>query len=62
MEKLRKHLVNSLKVGQAFVPIKKALNNISHAVRNKKLNENLHSIWEELEHMRIARGILDGAG
>jgi len=62
MEKLRKHLVNSLKGGQAFVPIKKALNNISHAVRNKKLNENLHSIWEELEHMRIARGILDGAG
>jgi len=55
MEKLRKHLVNSLKGGQAFVPIEKAINNISRAVRNKKPDENLHSIWEELEHMRIAQ-------
>jgi hypothetical protein len=55
MEKLRKHVVNSLKGSQAFVPIKKAINNVSPAVRNKKANENLHSIWEELEHMRIAQ-------
>ena len=55
MERLRKHLVNSLKGGQAFVPIEKALNNISPEVRHKKLNEHLHTIWEELEHMRIAQ-------
>ncbi len=55
MESLRKHLVNSLKGGQAFVSIEKAINNISPVVRNKKPNENLHSIWEELEHLRIAQ-------
>lgn len=55
MERLRKHLVNSLKGGQAFVSIEKAINNISPAVRNKKPSENLHSIWEELEHLRIAQ-------
>jgi uncharacterized damage-inducible protein DinB len=55
MEKLRKHLVNSLKGGQAFVTIEKALDNISPEVRHKKPNEYLHTIWEELEHMRIAQ-------
>lgn len=55
MERLRKHLVNSLKGGQAFVPIEKAINNVSPAVRNKKPNENIHSIWEELEHIRIVQ-------
>ncbi len=55
MEKLRKHVVNSLKGGQAFVPIEKAINNVSPAVRNIKPNENLHSIWEELEHIRIVQ-------
>ncbi len=55
MERLRKHLVNSLKGGQAFVPIEKALNNVSPEVRHKKPNEHLHTIWEELEHMRIAQ-------
>ena len=55
MERLREHVVNSLKGGQAFVPIEKAINNLSPAVRNKKPSENLHSIWEELEHLRIAQ-------
>jgi len=55
MERLREHVVNSLQGGQAFVPIEKAINNVSPAVRNKKPNENLHSIWEELEHIRIAQ-------
>ena len=55
MERLREHVVNSLKGGQAFVPIEKVINNLSPAVRNKKPNENLHSIWEELEHIRIAQ-------
>ncbi len=55
MEILRKQLVNSLKGGQAFVPIERAINNVSPAVRNKKPNENIHSIWEELEHIRLAQ-------
>ena len=55
MERLRKHLVNSLMGGQAFVPIAKALNNITPELRNIRPNENLHSVWEELEHMRIAQ-------
>ncbi len=55
MERIRKHLVNSLKGGQAFVPVEKALNSISPEVRHKKPNEHLHTIWEELEHMRIAQ-------
>jgi len=60
MDGLKKHLVNSLKGGQAFVPIEKALNNISPVSRHKKPNEHLHTIWEELEHMRIAqKDILD---
>ena len=60
MERLKKHLVNSLNGGQAFVSIEKALANISPEVRHKKPNEHLHTIWEELEHMRIAqKDILD---
>ena len=55
MEQLRKHLANSLKGGQAFVTIEKALDNISPEVRHKKPNEQLHTIWDELEHMRIAQ-------
>ena len=55
MERLRKQLGNSLKGGQAFVPIEKAINNVSPALRNIKPNENLHSIWEELEHIRLAQ-------
>jgi len=55
MEKLREHLVKSLKGGQAFVPIEKALRGINPELRNVKQSSNLHTIWEELEHMRIAQ-------
>lgn len=55
MEKLREHLAKSLKGGQAFVPIEKALQGIKPELRNVKPNSRLHSIWEELEHMRIAQ-------
>ena len=55
MEELREHIVKSLKGGQAFVSIEKALKNINPEIRNVKSNENLHTIWEELEHMRIAQ-------
>jgi len=55
MERLRNYLAKSLKGGQAFVPIEKAINNIKPELRNVKPNENLHSVWEELEHLRIAQ-------
>lgn len=55
MDVLRKQLSKSLKGGQAFVPLEKAISNIKPELRNVKPNENLHSAWEELEHMRIAQ-------
>ena len=55
MNDLKKHIVNSLKGGQAFVPIEKAIENIDSKIRNKKPNDHNHSIWEELEHLRIAQ-------
>ena len=55
MEILREHLVNSLKGGQASVPVEKAIKNINTAMRNVKSNEKLHTIWQELEHLRITQ-------
>lgn len=55
METLRKQIINSLKGGEAFVSVEKALDGIDSDKRNIKPNENLHSIWEELEHLRIAQ-------
>lgn len=55
MNDLKKHIVNSLKGGQAFVPIKKAVENVNPKIRNERPNEHNHSIWEELEHLRIAQ-------
>lgn len=62
MEGLREHLVKSLKGGQAFVPFKKALEEIRPELRNVRPNKELHSIYEELEHMRLAqKDLLDFA-
>ena len=55
MERLKEHLVNSLKGGQAFVPVEQAVKNINPATRNVKINEKLHTIWQELEHLRITQ-------
>ena len=41
--------------GQAFVPYKKALEGIKPENRNKKTCEHLHTIYQELEHMRLAQ-------
>ena len=48
-------IVNSLKGGEAYIPISKALKNINPGLRNIRPNEKLHSVWEELEHMRLAQ-------
>ena len=55
MDALREQLSKSLWGGQAFVPYKKALEGIKPELRNKKPNEKLHSIYQELEHMRRAQ-------
>jgi hypothetical protein len=55
MDVLREHLVKSLKGGQAFVPFKEALAGIRPELRNVRPNKELHSIYEELEHMRSAQ-------
>ena len=55
MQPLRDQLSKSLKGGQAFVTHKKALEGIKTENRNKKTSEHLHTIYQELEHMRIAQ-------
>ena len=62
MDALREHLVKSLNGGQAFVPFNKALAGIRPELRNVRPNKELHSIYEELEHMRSAqKDLLDFA-
>jgi hypothetical protein len=62
MDALGDHLVKSLKGGQAFVPFNKALAGIRPELRNVRPNKELHSIYEELEHMRSAqKDLLDFA-
>lgn len=55
MDALREQLSKSLRGGQAFVPHKKALAGIKPEIFNKKTNQSLHTIYQELEHMRIAQ-------
>jgi len=52
---LREQIISSLKGGEAFVSVDKALKGIEPDKRNVRPNENLHSIWEELEHVRLAQ-------
>lgn len=55
MEVLREQLAKSLKGGQAFVSYEKALEGINKDLRDVRPRDELHSIYEELEHMRIAQ-------
>ncbi len=52
---LREHLVRSLRGGQAFVSFEKALSGVKPEVINVRPGLALHSVYEELEHMRIAQ-------
>ena len=52
---LRDNIVQLLKGGQAFVTFEQALKNVKPELRNKKPSKEIHSIWENLEHMRIAQ-------
>ncbi len=55
MDVLREQLAKSLQGGQAFVSFKKALDGVIPEVFNKKPSKGLHTIYQELEHMRIAQ-------
>jgi len=55
MDVLREQLAKSLVGGQAFVPFRRALDGVRPELRGVRPNESLHSIYEELEHMRICQ-------
>ncbi|MGD0804056.1 MAG: hypothetical protein ABSA11_08300 [Candidatus Bathyarchaeia archaeon] len=62
MDALREHIVKSLKGGQAFVSYKTALEDVKPELRGVRPNEAIHSVYEELEHMRRAqKDLLDFA-
>lgn len=52
---LRRTAVNLLKGGQAYVTSQKALENLTEEVINIHPKDGIHSIWQELEHMRISQ-------
>ncbi len=63
---LRDQLVQLLEGGQAHVTVEKALSGIEGRLRNVRPHPSLHSVWEELVHMKIAqedilRYTLDGS-
>ncbi len=58
MDVLREHLVRSLRGGQAFVSFDTALSGVRPDLINVKPGGALHSLFEELEHMRLAQNDL----
>lgn len=52
---LREQLVNLLRGGQAHATAKQALDGLKPELRNVRPVNGEHSIWEELEHLRLAQ-------
>jgi uncharacterized damage-inducible protein DinB len=52
---LRKTVIELLDGGSAYAPIKSALADLKAKNRGARPGAALHSIWDELEHMRIAQ-------
>jgi len=52
---LRATLVELLRGGNAYVTADKALAAVKPELRNARAADGLHSVWEELEHIRIAQ-------
>jgi hypothetical protein len=52
---LRQNLVELLRGGQAHLTPEQALVGINPALRNVRSADGLHSVWEELEHIRICQ-------
>jgi hypothetical protein len=55
MDVLREHLARSLRGGQAFVSFERALSGVKPELINARPNGALRSVYEELEHMRLAQ-------
>ncbi len=52
---LRQNLVEMLRGGQAHVTAEQALADLPSALRHARPATGGHSIWEELEHLRLAQ-------
>src|SRR5262245_40920201 len=52
---VRESLIELLTKGNAHVTVGKALDGLKPELRAKRPAEGVHSVWEELEHMRIAQ-------
>jgi len=52
---LRQHVLNLLKGGNAHVDFDSAFKDLPAALRGKRLKGTQHSLWEVLEHLRIAQ-------
>lgn len=52
---LRSQLVELLRGGEAHIKAESALANVGSKFRNVRPAPDVHSVWEELEHLRIAQ-------
>jgi hypothetical protein len=52
---LRQHVLNLLKGGNAHVDFDSAFKDLPAALRGKRPKGTQHSLWEVLEHLRIAQ-------
>jgi hypothetical protein len=52
---LAEQLINLLNKEQAHVSLENSLKGLKSENRAKKPNVNLHSVWDELEHIRISQ-------
>jgi len=52
---LRQNLVELLRSGHAHLAAKQALEGLNPASRNVRPENSPHSVWENLEHMRLAQ-------
>jgi uncharacterized damage-inducible protein DinB len=52
---VREALVGLLTEGHAHVTVEKALADLPAELRGRRPAEGIHSVWEELEHLRIAQ-------
>jgi uncharacterized damage-inducible protein DinB len=52
---LRENLIEILSKEAAHVTVSDAIENLNPENRNKRPADGIHSVWEELEHMRITQ-------
>jgi DinB superfamily len=55
LKSLRKHLINLLTKGEAHATFEDAVKDVPPAARGKVPEGTAHSLWELVEHMRIAQ-------